>query len=529
MRLLLFVLIVGLAGAPVFAVMAGATELAWLLHPNPAMHHVRFLAADVLDERFAGSPIVVTVPLFTFIGYVLAESQAPARIVRASEAFFGWLPGGLAIVCIIASAFFTTLTGGSAVTIIAVGGLLYPALLSRGYPKNYALGLVMTGGSLGLLLPPSLPILLYSMVAGIDFAKAFKASVVPGLIVMLALAAHAVYTGVKYRLPRSRPNPREMASAFWEIKWELGLPVLIFGSLATGLADIDEASALAAAYVLAVELLVHKHLARKDLPRLCANATALAGALLLIIMMALALTNYLVTEQIPNRLFDTVTELGVKSRWQFLIALNVCMWLLGAVVEGISAIFVAVPLLIPFGAAFGLSPFHLAIMFLLNLEIAFLSPPFGQNLFVTSFRFNQPIASLYRVAMPFLAILVGCLVLIMYVPGLSTVGVRGDIARLKAQAKQTHEPPREAWLLECVQDDLNNPQPCTDDEKRAWSKRDARPQPGNETTPPEHRPEPDDDAERELLETMMGEADEANTATAHETNRDGGTTTASGE
>jgi tripartite ATP-independent transporter DctM subunit len=505
MQLLLFVLIVGLAGAPVFAVMGGATQLAWLLHPNPAMHHVRFLAADVLDERFAGSPILVTVPLFTFVGYVLAESQAPARIVRASEAFFGWLPGGLAIVCIIASAFFTTLTGGSAVTIIAVGGLLYPALLSRGYPKNYALGLVMTGGSLGLLLPPSLPILLYSLVAGIDFTKAFKASLLPGLFIMLALAVHAVYTGLKHRLPRSRPNAREMTSALWEIKWELGIPVLIFGSLGTGLADIDEASALAAAYVLAVELLIHKHLTRGDLPRLCSNAMALAGALLLIIMMALALTNYLVTEQIPNRLFDTVTELGVTSRWQFLIALNACMWVLGALMEGISAIFVAVPLLIPFGAAFGLSPFHLAMMFLLNLEIAFLSPPFGQNLFVTSFRFNQPMASLYRVAMPFLAILIACLVLIMYVPGLSTLGVRTEIARLKAKARQAHEPAREAWLLECVQEDLNDPQPCTEEEKRSASKRDPAPEPRDRTPQPERGVETAGDTESELFEEMVRE------------------------
>ena len=172
--ILLFILIFALIGAPVFAVMAGATQLAWVTHDNPDLHYVRFLAPDVLDERFAGSPILVTVPLFTFIGYLLAESRAPERIVRASEAFFGWLPGGLAVVCIIASAFFTTLTGGSAVTIVAVGGLLYPALVRYGYPKDYSLGLVMTGGSLGLLLPPSLPILIYSLVAGIDSAKRSK-------------------------------------------------------------------------------------------------------------------------------------------------------------------------------------------------------------------------------------------------------------------------------------------------------------------------------------------------------------------
>jgi C4-dicarboxylate transporter DctM subunit len=516
MIVFLFVIVFALIGAPVFAVMAGATQLAWLTHPDSSKQLLRFLAPDVLDERFAGSPILVTVPLFTFIGYLLAESKAPDRIVRASSAFFGWMPGGLAIVCIIASAFFTTLTGGSAVTIVAVGGLLYPALVRYGYPKDYSLGLVMTGGSLGLLLPPSLPILIYSLVAGIDFNKAFKAGVIPGLLVVGLLGVHAMYIGVKHKIPTTKPNLREMGSALWDIKWELGIPVLILGSLGTGLADIDEAAAIAAFYVLAVEFLIHKDLKRKDLPRLAASSMALAGALLLIMAMAMALTTYLIYEQVPSKIFEWFTSLGVTKRWHFLVMLNLFMYVQGALMEGFSSILVAVPLLIPFGAEFHLSPFHLAMMFLLNLEIAFLAPPFGQNLFVTSFRFNKPMASLYRISLPFIGILIIGLLLIMYIPGLSTVAVAGDIRRSKENSAKFNEPPREAWLMECVQEDRNNPLPCTEEDKRKWgSGQDiSGGEPENTTPEPaasgEEPAEDDagiDDEDDDLLNEMMGDSD----------------------
>jgi len=517
--ILVFVLVFALLGAPVFAVMAGATELAWLTHGNPDLHFVRFLAPDVLDERFAGSPILVTVPLFTFIGYMLAESKAPDRIVRAAEAWFGWLPGGLAIVCIMASAFFTTLTGGSAVTIVAVGGLLYPALVRYGYPKDYSLGLVMTGGSLGLLLPPSLPILIYSLVAGIDFTKAFKAGVVPGMLVVFLLAVHAAYIGVKHKIPRTRPKLGEMGDAFWMIKWELGIPVLILGSLATGLADIDEAAALAAGYVLLVELLVYKDLKAKDLPRLAANSMALAGALLLIMAMAMALTNYLISEQVPTKLFEWVTSIGITKRWHFLVALNIFMFIQGALMEGFSSILVAVPLLIPFGAEFTLSPFHLCMMFLLNLEIAFLAPPFGQNLFVTSFRFQKSMVSLYRIAVPFLGILIVGLIMIMYIPKLSTVAVEKDIAAAKAKSAKFNEPPREAWMLECVQEDRNNPKPCSEADRKKWLRGDDVITPGSEVKEPEpgEVKKSDEDELNELLDEKEGDAGAADAAKAGET------------
>src|SRR5690349_13976738 len=227
---LILVIVFALLGAPVFAIMAGATIVAWLTHDTAALQHARFIAPDVLDERFAGSPILVTVPLFTFVGYTMAQSKAPERIVRAANALFGWLPGGLAIVCIFASAFFCTLTGGSAVTIVAVGGLLYPALIKNGYPKDYSLGVIMTAGSLGLLLPPSVPIFIYSLVAGIDLTKALKAGIIPGLFMIGLFVLHAMYVGVKYEIPRTKPNLHEMASSLWSLKWELAVPVLVLGS-----------------------------------------------------------------------------------------------------------------------------------------------------------------------------------------------------------------------------------------------------------------------------------------------------------
>ncbi len=468
MLLVLVVLVFALLGAPVFAIMAGATLLAWLTHHTAELHFTRFIAPDVLDERFAGSPILVTVPLFTFVGYVMAHSKAPERIVRAANAFFGWLPGGLAIVCIVASAFFCTLTGGSAVTIVAVGGLLYPALVKNGYPKDYSLGVVMTGGSLGLLLPPSLPILIYSLVAGIDFTKAFRAGVLAGTMMIGLFAIHAMYMGLKHDIPRTKPNLREMALAFWGVKWELCVPALVLGSLGLGLASIDEAAALATIFVVCVELLVYRDLKPKDMPRLAGNSFALAGALLLIMAMAVALTNYLITEEAPAHLFAWITSLGVTKRWHFLVARNFLMYGIGAVMEGFSAILVAVPLLLPFGAKFLFSPFHLMMMFLVDLEIAFLSPPFGQNLFVTSFRFRKPMTSLYKIALPFLGIMFFGLTIIMLVPKLSTVAIEGDIAEERAKAARLDEPPRDAWMLECVQEDRNNPLPCTDEDRRKW-------------------------------------------------------------
>ena len=482
----IIVALLALLGTPLFAIMGGSSELLWLLHDNPALRYLRFIAPNVMEERFADSPILVTIPLFTFTGYMMAESKAPDRIVRASSAFFGWMPGGLAIVCIVASAFFTTLTGGSGVTIIAIGGLLYPALKKQGYPDNYALGLVTTGGSLGLLLPPSLPILVYALVAGIDFNAAFKAGLIPGMLIMGLLGTHAIYIGIKHKVPRAQPNLGEMARAFWLIKWELGVAVIILGGLGTGLTSLDESAAIAAVYTLCVEVFLHKDLNfRDDLPRVAKSSMSLAGAIILILAMANALINFVIDQRIPGKVLDALLSLGLTQTWQFLIVLNVFLLIIGMLMEGFSAILVAVPLILPFAARFGLHPFHLAMMFLLNLEIAYCAPPLGLNLFISSFRFERPLTSLYRVVLPFTGILAFGLVLVMYVPKLATVLIDEDINRAYMEAKAKKETPREAWLLQCVQEDRSNPLPCTDADKAAWGADGSK----NPYAPPEPPPD----------------------------------------
>ena len=467
MGALLAVALVALAllGMPLFAVMGGGSELLWLLHDDKAKHFLRFIAPNVMEERFADSPILVTIPLFTLVGYTMAESKAPDRIVRASSAFFGWLPGGLAMVCIVASAFFTMVTGGSGVTIVAIGGLLYPALRKQGYPSDYALGLVTTGGSLGLLLP-SLPVLVYALVAGIDINAAFKAGLLPMLLISVLLGIHAAWIGVKYKVPRQAPSLREMGSALWLLKWELGVPVVLLGSLGSGLAGLDEAAALTAVYTLFVEVVIHRDLSlEKDLPRVGKSAMALAGAIILILAMANALINFVVDQRVPGRVLEFMLGLGLTQRWQFLLVLNVFLLMLGMLMEGFSAILVAVPLMLPFAARFGLHPFHLAVMFLLNLEIAYVAPPLGLNLFISSFRFDKPLVALYRVVLPFTAILAVGLGVVMYVPSIATVLVDGDIRKLHARSEARKEAPRDAWLMECVQEDRSNPVPCTAEDK----------------------------------------------------------------
>ena len=453
------VVALALLGAPLFAIMGGASELAWLLHPDATQHFLNRIAPTVLDEeRFAGSPILVTIPLFTFVGYVMAESKTPDRIVRASRAVFGWVPGGLAIVCIVASAFFTTLTGGSGVTIVAIGGLLYPALRKQGYSDSFSLGLVTTGGSLGLLLPPSLPILVYSLVAGIDFNKTFKAGLAPGILVMLLLGIYAAYVGKREKVKLESPRLSEIGHALWMLKWELFIPVIILGGLASGLTELDESAGLAALYTLLIEVYVYKDLSlKKDLPRIAKASMGLAGAVILILAMANALINYVIQQSIPSHVLDAMLKLGLSKTWQFLIVMNIFLLVLGMLMDGFSAILVAVPLILPFAARFTLGPFHLAMIFLLNLEIAYCCPPLGLNLFIASFRFNRPVVSLYRVVMPFAAILASALVLVSYVPAISNVFVAGDLRAARAKADSLGVPPREAWLLECVQEDRLEP------------------------------------------------------------------------
>jgi C4-dicarboxylate transporter DctM subunit len=536
--LVFLVIALALVGMPLFAVMGGSTELLWLTHPDPSQRLLERLAPNILEDKFAGSPILVTIPLFTFIGYMMAESKAPDRIVRASSALLGWLPGGLAMVCIVASSVFTVVTGGSGVTIVAIGGLLYPALRKQGYPADYALGLVTTGGSLGLLLP-SLPLMVYALVAGLDLNAAFKAGLIPAVFIMLLLAVHAFYIGVKHKLPRSTPNLREMGGALWLLKWELLIPIVLLGSYQTGLAaGLDEAAALTAVYTLVVEFFVHKDLSiKKDLLRVAKASMALAGAIIIILSMANALINFVVQENIPARVLQYMLGLGLTETWQFLIVLNIFLLVLGMLMEGFSAILVAVPLVLPFAALFNLHPFHLAIMFLLNLEIAYVAPPLGLNLFIASFRFDKPLVSLYRVVLPFAGILVLGLLVVMYVPKVSTVLIDGDIEKKYALAEKNQEAPRDAWLLQCVQEDRSNPVPCTAADKARFGEDGTKNPYLPETPPTPDQPAPDADAadagapsggDDDLFAEMMGGKD-GGAADAGAPSEDAGQMAPSGE
>jgi C4-dicarboxylate transporter, DctM subunit len=454
-----------LCGLPLFALMAGSTSLLWFLDGSP----LNRLAPKVLDESFAGSPVLVTIPLFTLLGFVLAASKAPSRIVTASRAIFGFLPGGMALVCLVASAFFTALSGGSGVTIVAIGGLLYPSLRNQNYSEKFSLGLTTSGGSLGLLFPPSLPILIYALVAGLDFELIFKASFFPGLLVLSILAMYAAFTGAKEKIPKDPFVLSDAISSVGTIKYELLIPVVILGGLASGLASIDESAALALAYTLGVSVWVQRDVKWKQIPHVVQESLRLSGAIILILMMANAFMNYVIDARWPNRVLDVLLNAGLSEKWQFLIVLNLFLLIIGMIMDGISALLVAVPLVIPLAARFGLSPFHLASMVILNLELAFCMPPLGLNLFIASFRFERPVASLFKAVMPFVVLLTVSLGLVVAFPILSTALIQPAIAEKRAQAISLQIPPRDAWALECVQEDALAAHPCSEEEKQQFS------------------------------------------------------------
>ncbi len=480
-----------LLGAPLFAIMGGSAELSWLLHSDPARRHVREIAAPVLDSHFSDSPILVTIPLFTFVGYLLAEAKTPDRLVRAARALVGWLPGGLAMVCIFASAVFTLLTGGSGVTIIAVGGILYPALRKQNYSDNFSLGLVTAGGSVGLLLPFSLPLMVFCLVASVDYTLAFKAVLVPGILVIALLMVFAFIVGLREKIPLDKFDLKEMGASLWDLKWELLIPVVLVKALMTGLANIDEVAGLVAVYVFIAEFFLYKDLSiKKDLGRIAKSSMTMAGAIIMILGMANALMHYVELEEIPKKILEVLLKLGIDHRWQFLIVMNIFLLILGMLMEGFSAILVAVPLMLPFVADLGarhpeeaMSPFHLAMIFILNLELAFCLPPLGLNLFIGSFRFNKPVTQMYRAVLPFLAVLAVALGIVSYVPWFSTVAVRKDIAELRAKSAELGEAPKTAWMLECVQLDPTDPKPCSVADRKKWANPQAPDTPKDPTDP----------------------------------------------
>jgi tripartite ATP-independent transporter DctM subunit len=414
---IVLLIVLTILGAPLFAIFGAASMLLFHALPDTSITGV---ANDVFSEKFADSPLLVTIPLFTFAGYLMAESGTPQRLVKVSRAWLGWMPGGLAMVCLVASAFFTTFTGGSGITIVAIGGLLYPALVADKYDDNFALGLVTTGGSLGLLFPPSIPMIIYGVVAGIMIEKLFLAGLIPGIISVAALALYSSYTGVKHKMARTRFVPAEAFKTFWEAKWEALLPVALLSGMYSGLLRIHEAAAFTAIYTLVIEVWIYRDVRfRGDLPRIIREAMTLVGAILVILSTAIGFTAFLIQARVPMMILEAM-EGFIHSQVMFLVALNFFLIGVGMLMDIFSAIVVVVPLIVPIALGFGVDPYHLGVVFLLNLEIGYLTPPVGLNLFISSFRFNKPITQLYRSVLPFIGLLGVALIIVTYIPVLST-------------------------------------------------------------------------------------------------------------
>ncbi len=401
-----------LVGTPLFIIISASALLSFYL--------VGIDSSIVIIEmyRLAKTPMLIAVPLFAFAGYVLAESQAPSRLVRVSRAVLGWLPGGLAVVVILACTLFTAFTGASGVTIIALGGLLLPALLSEKYPEKFSLGLVTTAGSLGLLLPPSLPLILYGVVTQTSIDQLFIAGIVPGALLVLLLSLFSVYKGVEAQVPSSRITAREVIDAIRAAKWELPLPAVVLAGIYGGFFAISEAAAITAFCVVVVEVALYRDVRLRDLPRIMQKSMVLVGGILIILGAALALTNYMIDAEIPMKLLDFL-KAHIESRLVFLIMLNIFLLVVGCMIDIFSALVVVVPLISPIAQAYGIHPIHLGIIFLVNLGIGYSTPPVGMNLFIASFRFERPVLKLYVASLPFLAILLLALIIITYVPSLS--------------------------------------------------------------------------------------------------------------
>jgi tripartite ATP-independent transporter DctM subunit len=409
----LLLVLLALFGTPLFVIFGAAAMLAFVgaeISPSVIM-------VDL--NRIFMNPTLVAIPLFTFAGYMLAESKAPTRLVNLARAVFGVIPGGLGVVTLVTCALFTAFTGASGVTIIALGGLLYPILLKEQYPERFALGLVTTSGSLGLLFPPSLPLILYGVVSSLSIDKLFAAGLVPGTILLVVLGAFAIQRGWANGIPRTRFAWSNVRSAARAVIWELPLPVVIIGGIYTGTFTATEAASVTAFYVFVIEFFVYRDLSvKKDLARVMKDSMLLVGAILMIIGVAMGLTNYLVDQEVPGKLFEFSKQF-ITSPAMFLVILNIFLLLVGMMMDIFSAIMVIVPLIMPIAEAYGINQVHLGIIFLTNLEIGYLTPPVGLNLFISSLRFGRPVFSVVRATLPYILILLVALVLITYVPQIS--------------------------------------------------------------------------------------------------------------
>jgi len=415
--LILIAFLIMFLGAPLFTVFSGLTLL--------LLFFTRIDSSAMIIEmhRIATTPILVAIPLFTFAGYLLSESKAPRRLIGLTDAFLGWLPGGLSIIALITCSAFTALTGATGLTIIALGGILLPALLQAKYPEKFSLGLVTNSGTLGLLFPPSLPIIIYAIVSKVQITQLFLAGLLPGILTVVLLSAFSVQKAIAAEVPRTQFNTARMFKAIREAKWELPLPLVVLGGIYSGYFAVSEAAAITAVYVFLVEVVIYRDIQWRELPQVMRKSMVLVGGILIILGAALGFTNYLIDAEVPMKLFN-LFKTYTDSPFIFLILLNLFLLVVGCLLDIFSALIVVVPLITPVASAYGINPIHLGIIFLANLQIGALTPPVGMSLFISSLRFEKPMAKIILASLPFIVVLLFVLAIITYVPWFSLALVK---------------------------------------------------------------------------------------------------------
>lgn len=419
MAIAIILLLLVVLGAPLFTIIATSALLGFY----NADIDLSVVAIEIY--RIADTPVLLAIPLFTFAGYVLGESKASQRLVRMTNAVLGWMPGGLAVVSLVACAFFTALTGASGATIIALGAILYPAMKQAGYAERFNLGLITSSGSLGLLFPPSIALILYGVIAqqmqlGQTFTidDLFIAGLLPGLLMLVLLITWSMYKSVGEKIPTTVFNTKELVSACRESIWEIPLPVILIGGIYGGYFAVSEAAVVAVIYVLVVDVLILREVTIKQLPFIMRESMTLVGGVLIILGLSLASTNYLIDAEIPTKLFSFIHE-HIDSKLTFLILLNIFLLVLGMMLDVFSALVIIVPLMLPIAIGYGIHPVHFGIIFLANMQIGYFTPPVGMNLFIASYRFNKPITELYYATIPFMLILFFAVLIITYWPALT--------------------------------------------------------------------------------------------------------------
>jgi tripartite ATP-independent transporter DctM subunit len=375
--------------------------------------------------RIADTPLLVALPLFTFAGYLLAESKTSERLVNLVQSVFGWMPDGMGIVALVVCALFTAFTGATGVTVVALGALLLPALIKAGYKERFSLGLVTSSGSLGLLLPPSMPLIIYGIIVQqlhleqeITLEQLFMAGLIPGVLMIIVLSLWVVWANRATPIPRQPFKTQKVLESIMAARWELPLPVFVMIGMFGGFLAISEVAAIVALYVLIVEVFVYREIDPKKLFQISQTSMVTVGGILLILGVSFAFTNFLIDSEVPMHLLDWIKE-HVDSKLTFLLLLNVFLLVLGAILDIFSALVIVVPLIVPIAIGFGIHPVHLGIIFLANMQLGYFTPPVGMNLFIASYRFKKSIIEIYRSTIPFLILLFLCVLLITYWPGLS--------------------------------------------------------------------------------------------------------------